>query len=272
VELALGTDTGGSIRVPASYCGIWGWRPTHGTVPADGVVPLASSFDTVGLLAADIGVLRAGAEALLGGPAQPSADPVTRLALVGEIQRAAAPRVADLVFAVARRLQLDVATVTLGLDLDMAGLAFRRHQGFEAWREHGEWITGSAPVFGRGIADRFRIASQVTADEFAAAVTLRAHVAEAMRAATADGTVLVAPAAAGPAPLLTADPAEQQRVRVATLQLTCLAGLAGLPVVVAPGVQLDGLPLGVAFIGAAGSDLHLLDTVARLATQLAATR
>lgn len=48
VPLALGTDTGGSVRIPASLCGVWGYRPTHGLVPNDGVVPLAPSFDTVG--------------------------------------------------------------------------------------------------------------------------------------------------------------------------------------------------------------------------------
>ncbi len=267
VELALGTDTGGSIRVPASYCGIWGWRPTHGAVSVEGVVALARSFDTVGLLAADVDVLRAGVEALLG-PA--SAGPaVSRLALVDEIQRVAASPVADAVAAVAGTLQADLPTLRVGVDLDAAIVAFRHHQGFEAWREHGEWITTTSPVFGRGIADRFRAAARVTDDEFAAAAAVRARVCEAMAAATATGTVLVMPAAAGAAPLLTTDPAEQQRVRIATLQLTCLAGLAGLPVVVAPWARVDGLPLGVAFVGAAGSDLQLLDFVVRLSTWFA---
>ena len=266
VELALGTDTGGSIRVPASYCGIWGWRPTHGAVPVDGVVALARSFDTAGLLAADLHVLRAGADALLG-PAAGGGDgwPIARLALVDEIQRVVASPVADAVAAVARSLRADLSTVRVGVDLDAAIVAFRHHQGFEAWREHGDWITATSPVFGRGIADRFRAAAQVTSEEFAAAAALRAQVCEAMAAATADGTVLVMPAAAGAAPLLTADPAEQQRVRVATLQLTCLAGLAGLPVIVAPWARVDSLPLGIAFVGAAGSDRELLDFVGRAA-------
>jgi amidase len=265
VELALGTDTGGSIRVPASYCGIWGWRPTHGAVSVEGVVPLAPSFDTVGLLAADVNVLRAGADALLGTPARVDRSPIARLALVEEIQCVAAPSVAAAVADVARSLQADLSTLRVGVDLDTAIVAFRHHQGFEAWREHGEWITTSSAVFGRGIAERFRAAAQVTSEEFAAAAALRAQVCEAMAAATADGTVLVMPAAAGAAPLLTADSAEQQRVRIATLRLTCLAGLAGLPVVVARWAHLDGLPLGVAFVGAAGSDRELLEFVAQRA-------
>ena len=58
VDFALGTDTGGSVRVPASYCGIFGFRPTHGRVSNAGVVPLAPSFDTVGWFARDPKVLR----------------------------------------------------------------------------------------------------------------------------------------------------------------------------------------------------------------------
>src|SRR6478609_1301867 len=69
-DLALGTDTGGSVRIPASYCGIYGWRPTHGAVPIDGVVELAPSFDVVGLFAPNPAMLAHGADALLG----PDAD------------------------------------------------------------------------------------------------------------------------------------------------------------------------------------------------------
>ncbi|HET7715002.1 MAG TPA: amidase family protein, partial [Bauldia sp.] len=58
VDFALGTDCGGSVRLPASYCGIFGMRPTHGRVPVDGVIPFAPSFDVVGWFARDVEVLR----------------------------------------------------------------------------------------------------------------------------------------------------------------------------------------------------------------------
>jgi len=65
-DLGLGTDTGGSLRVPASFCGLFGWRPTHGRLPMEGVVPFAPSYDTVGLLARDALSLRLAARCLLG--------------------------------------------------------------------------------------------------------------------------------------------------------------------------------------------------------------
>src|SRR5262245_40397488 len=73
-DFALGSDTSGSIRVPASYCGVYGFRPSHGAVPIDGVVPLAPAFDTVGWLARDAAMLRRSGRILLGrddGPAAP---------------------------------------------------------------------------------------------------------------------------------------------------------------------------------------------------------
>jgi len=65
-DFALGTDTGGSVRVPSSYCGLFGIRPTHGLAPIGGVIPLAASYDTVGWMARDAETLRRVGEALLG--------------------------------------------------------------------------------------------------------------------------------------------------------------------------------------------------------------
>ena len=79
-DLGLGTDTLGSVRVPASYCGLYGFRPTHGRIRVDGVMPLAQSFDTVGLLASDPVGLRRRAGVLLGDSAD-KARPPSRLLL-----------------------------------------------------------------------------------------------------------------------------------------------------------------------------------------------
>ena len=148
VELALGTDTGGSIRVPASYCGIFGWRPTHGAVDIAGVLPLAPSFDTVGLLASDPTVLLAGADALLG--------PVARRRPAGRRWRWLAARR----WATSSRrsptpcragvaaLGAEPSTVELGLDLGAAVAAFRDRQGWEAWRADGPWISTRPPRHG----------------------------------------------------------------------------------------------------------------------------
>jgi amidase len=232
-DLALGTDTGGSIRVPASYCGIIGWRPTHGAVPDTGIVHLARSFDTVGVLTREPALLLAAADVLLSR--QPEAIPVTSTAPITE----------------------------LGVDLASCAEAFRLIQGREAWAEHGAWISRARPNFAPDIAERFRAASLITAEDVKPAQRLRETVRELIIQATADGTVLVGPATAAGAPARDADAETIGAARAATMRLTCLAGLAGAPVVVLPLAHDGDLPLGVAHLGAPGSDRALLHWAAQ---------
>jgi amidase len=264
VDLALGTDTGGSIRVPASYCGIHGWRPTHGAVSAEGVTPLAPSFDTIGLLSRSAPLLRVAAEvALATGPlAGATPPPAGRLALAAELVDVLDPDVAEALLAgVAARFGSVPDRVSLALDMDECLATFRTLQGAEAWAEHGAWITATDPDLGPATRYRFEVASTVTAADVAAALPVRDRVRAAVHAATADGTVLIGPAAAGAAPEPARHDEESERVRADTLRLTSVAGLAGAPVVVVPGARVgaDRLPLGIALMGAAGSDLALVD-------------
>ena len=227
-DLALGTDTGGSVRVPASYCGIIGWRPTHGAVPDGGIVALARSFDTVGVLTRDPTLLVKAGDVLLAGQREPPT--VTRTAPIDE----------------------------LDVDLAACAEAFRLIQGYEAWAEHGAWIRRARPNFAPDIAERFRAASMITADDVKPALRLRETVRALIIEATTGGRVLVGPATAGGAPARGADTADIAETRATTMRLTCLAGLAGAPVVVLPLAHDGDLPLGIAHLGAPGSDRSLL--------------
>jgi amidase len=227
-DLALGTDTGGSIRVPASYCGIIGWRPTHGAVADSGIVNLARSFDTVGLLGREPALLVTAAGVLLAN--QAGSPPVSSTAPIGEID----------------------------VDLAACAEAFRLIQGYEAWAEHGAWITRVRPGFAPAIAERFEAASRITEHDIKPALQLRENVRDLVIEATRGGRVLVGPATAGPAPALDADADTIAATRVATMRLTCLAGLSGAPVVVLPMARAAGLPLGIAHLGAPGSDMALI--------------
>ncbi|UDY37384.1 amidase [Dermatobacter hominis] len=267
VDVALGTDTGGSIRVPASYCGILGWRPTHGAVSAEGVTPLAPSFDTIGLLARSAPLLRDAAEVALGtGPLAGAAPaPVRRLALAAELVDVLEPEVAEaLLEGIEATLGSVPARRSLGIDVDECLGTFRTLQGAEAWAEHGAWITSSKPTLGPATAYRFDVASRVTASDVAEARPVRERVRAAVLAATADGTVLLGPPAAGPAPEPARHDEASERIRADTLRLTSVAGLAGAPVVVLPGASVapEGFPLGIALMGAPGTDLALLDLAA----------
>jgi Asp-tRNA(Asn)/Glu-tRNA(Gln) amidotransferase A subunit family amidase len=267
-RLAIGTDTGGSVRVPASYCGVLGWRPTHGLVPVDGVVALSPSFDTVGLFARLVDAeLLATAAALMAGPAWTPARPVTGLVLADDLLAPLEPDDARSVVAAvewtAARLGVGIErTAVLPVSLAVATATFRTLQGGEAWRELGSLVAPGDLELGPGIAGRFRVASRVTPDEEAAAGAVRAAVREAFARVTADGRLVVQPAAAGPAPALDLDRDAKNERRGATLGLTAGAGLAGAPVGVVPIRPAGEPPLGLALVGAPGADATVLAAVA----------
>jgi Asp-tRNA(Asn)/Glu-tRNA(Gln) amidotransferase A subunit family amidase len=280
--IGLGTDTGGSIRVPASYQGLWGIRTTHGAVSVEGLLPLAPSFDTVGWLTRSAAALRAAAAATLGGDARDGAGgadgaaPLARrFAVSRDIVASCEPGVREAFDALIRKpaiLGADDAgggptleEVDLG-DLDAVFAAFRVVQGAEAWRQHGEWVQAHPGVLGPDIAERFDIAAAVTADTEAEA---RAVLAEARERfdRVLDGRVLLLPSASSAAPALTATPGDIQAVRAATLRMTSVAGAGGYPAVSAPLMRVPE-PVGLCFVGPRGSDLALIDLAASVAADL----
>jgi amidase len=267
VDFALGTDTGGSTRVPASYCGLWGLRTTHGLLSCDGLVPLHPGFDTVTWLAHDGAVFERVGRVLLP-------DHAFRFRRVLCLDDAAA--LADAEFgapldALTRRLSghLDVqaapARAAPGEDLTAWRQVYATAGAHEGWQVHGEWITQRQPVFGPAVAARFAAASRVGEAAAAAARATAQRIRAQVRDLLGSDGVAVLPSAASLAPRRDADPAAVDAVRLRTMAITCIAGLAGLPQVSVPLAAADGTPLGVSLLGPAGSDLALI----RLAVALA---
>jgi amidase len=298
VDFALGTDTGGSTRVPASYCGLWGLRTTHGLLSRDGLVPLSPGFDTATWLAHDPLVFgRVGAVLLpptrnrraaprfldpLGGRAGRSPDlrapddwQPQRVLRVDDACALADP---EFVGPLQRVLQ---ATARL-LGVQPLPLPVAPHDGLAAWRQvyatvgaheawqaHGAWITQHQPRFGPAIAARWQAASRVDGAAAAAAQAEKARIRAHVRAWLGNDGVAVLPSAASLAPRRDADPAHVDAVRLRTMAITCIAGLAGLPQVNLPLAAVDGTPLGVSLLGPAGSDLALIRLAAAVAQDLA---
>ena len=260
VDVGLGTDTGGSIRVPAAYCGLYGLRTTHDAIDRTGVVPLAPTFDSVGWVSRTAAPLLAAASVLLSGQdadrswskawTLPEADALTD----SETRQQQA--------AFVRGLGLSTGSLT-GLTEPYGGLEGLRKlyatlQGWEAWQTHGDWITERKPIFGPAIAQRFLTASLVTDEEAEEAREKMLKFRAELRSALGKNGVLVLPASSGPAPLVDDTAERMDEVRTRTMRLTCPAGLAALPQISIPHVGSDGLPRGVGLLGPADSDRALI--------------
>lgn len=266
VDFALGSDTGGSVRAPASFCGIYGLRPTHGRISLEGAAPLAKSFDTAGWFARDAEVMARVGSVLLEEDADAA---LPRRLLIGEdafdlagprASAALKPALDRAVALLGRPERITVAPEGLRLWLDV----FRVLQGTEIWREHGAWVEAVKPDLGPGIRQRVQWASTVPLSDAAPAGERREDIARRMAALLGNETVLAVPTVPDIAPLRAADPQATEDFRTRALTLLSIAGLARLPQINLPLGQLNGCPIGLSLIGPRHSDMMLLAVAARL--------
>lgn len=262
VDFSLGTDCAGSVRLPASYCGVFGMRPTHGRVPLDGVVPFAPSFDTVAWFAADAALLERVGRILLDD--EGTTERPRRVLLAADAFALVEP-------AVAEALRSSVAMVTRAVGqaeeviVSAEGLAtwmdvFRTIQAAEIWANHGTWIREAKPQFGPGIRERIEWASTVAPAVVAEARKDRERIASCLGQLLRDGDILCLPTSPRIAPLKNSGTDDVEvTYRKQAMCLLCIAGLGGLPQISLPLAQLDGCPLGLSLVGPRGSDIQLLD-------------
>lgn len=246
--IGLGTDTGGSIRVPAAYQGLYGVRTTHGAVDRTGLMPLAPTFDTVGWLTRSAFLLQAVGDVLLPEGTTGGSD---RLVTVPGLIALAEP---DVAAAVRDHTPASAATEDWPLgDLDVWLAAFTTWQAWEAWQSHGEWLADRLDTLGADVRGRFERARDTDATAARAAKATVDRARDAIRELVGD-RVLVLPSASSVAP----QPADAAAARDATLRLTCLAGLGGLPAVTLPVRTRRGLPAGLCLVAGPGRDRDLL--------------
>ena len=251
--VGLGTDTGGSIRVPAAYQGLWGIRTTHGLVPTEGVLPLAPSFDTVGWMTRSPELLSRVGEVLLPQGTGGSDELVVVPALLDRAE----PDVAQAVAGWLEGREVSTEEHDLALLPDWL-TAFQTLQAWEAWQQHGPWLSDRMETLGADVRSRFETGSQVRDEQADDARGVVAAARSEIRELVGD-RVLVLPSASSVAPRTGAGLAERlQDVRTATMQLTCLAGIGGLPAVSIPLETEAGLPAGVCLVAAPGRDRDLL--------------
>ena len=266
-DIALGTDTGGSVRAPASHCGLIGIRPTHGRVSLAGAMDLAPDFDTCGWFSRDIDTFTRVGEVLLGDDSCPLPEAPQAL-MASDIDGMLSPRVRAVFAETLGRLAPVLGTVesvqAVGESIDALYWAFRHIQGYQAWAQQGERIERYGMQLGPGVKERFAWSSKIAHADMAQHEAVRRSFNERFLALLGRDRVLVMPTMPDIAPLLSESEEGLDDYRNQAIRMLCLAGLSGCPQISLPLMTLDGAPFGFSLIGPPGSDRSLIALAQRL--------
>jgi amidase len=259
-DTALGTDTGGSVRVPASFCGLHGIRPTHGRLDVTGMMPQAPSSDTTGWLARDAGTFARVSEVLLGEPI-PARLPA-RLVVAVDAFGVADAETAAALQPMVRALSALVGEVHEDLlappGLSVWARAQRLLQSQEAWLTFRDWIDRTNPRMAFGVARNLVLASAIPEADRQWAELMRAEARARLTWLLPPGTILCLPTTPFPAPRKGLSLAAIDPLRARILCQAAHGGLTGVPQVSLPGAAVDGRPVGLSVLGARGSDAALV--------------
>ena len=279
-DFALGTDTGGSVRVPAANCGIWGIRPTHGLVSVAGVNPLSPAFDTVGVLASTANVLFNAASVLLSASIPENPKPAT-IHLIKEAFEVADPQIAAAVLDCAETMKDvfgDCLRETSIREIDVENSVqdlsnwyeiYRVLQRAEAWNCLGAWIESAKPEMGSMIRESIELARELDRRLVPPILKQREEYFLKMKSFLGKNDLLCIPTAASVAPRKGTIERRDQAVNgyyFRTLSLTSVAGVARSPQISMPLADLNGIPVGVSLMGRHHEDAFLLGVARRIGT------
>ena len=261
VDFALGSDTGGSVRVPSSFCGLYGLRPTHGRIPLDGMLLQAPSYDTIGWFARDAETFARVGTVIL--PPAVATNRPRRLVIAEDAFELAEPEVRA-------ALESAIETVAAAFDsqtterLSPTSLEeWSGHQQIlqsrEAWLSIRDWLGAENPTMSFEVSDRYVTARAVTDEQVEAAQVGRDSIIERMNEVYRDGeTVVCLPTTVGPAPPLGQAVSDRHTLRLRNSALTSIAGNTGRPQLSLPLAEVDGLPIGISLLGDYGGDEQLI--------------
>ncbi|XP_059652493.1 amidase 1-like isoform X1 [Cornus florida] len=230
VDFSLGTDTGGSVRVPAAFCGILGFRPSHGAVSTTGVIPMAQSFDTVGHM--------------------------VKYANLGNYVKDKVPSLKHF-----EGIETQEYNIT---SLVALSNAMRLLQRIEFKKNHGEWVSTVKPDFGPGIAERIWEAVRTTDAHIDVCYSVKTEFRAALAELLGEFGILAIPTVVSPPPKLQTEATTLETCGARAFSLLSIAGVSGFCQVSIPLGMYDNLPVAVSLLAKHGSDGFLLNVVETL--------
>ena len=256
-DFSIGSDTGGSVRIPASFCGLIGMRPTHNRINTKGVYPMAPSFDTVGWFANSVGIFQKVGEVLLDK--MDKSDINFRQFVIAE----------DLLelcdAAVQENFNNYIKNNLPGIDKnrlsniskDIIADNFRVLQGNEVKINIIPWIEKNKPKISPEIKSRIDMASKITDIEVSKALTFRENLIDEIKKSLPEGTIAVFPTAPFSAPKSGQDDESLGFYRKRLMQLTSIAGMTSRPQISIPKLKDKTGPVGISLLGWQLSLIHI---------------
>lgn len=266
VDFALGSDTGGSVRIPASFCGLWGLRPTHDRIPLEGILKQASSYDTIGWFTRDAATYAQVAQVVFQ-TSIPDTSP-TRIIIAQDLFDEADENVSAALLPIAEKIAAMVGSSTT-VKLAPNGLAEWSAQqnvlqSKEAWDTVKDWVDQVNPRFSFWVSERYQFAINLTDAQIDEAAAVRDSLRMRMDEVFADGGFLCLPTAVVPAPLRGLPASAKKDVQSRLSRLTCIAGTTGRPQLSMPLGEVNGMPVGISIMGDRGSDEQLINFACRV--------
>ena len=263
-DLGIGIDSAGAIRIPASYCGLWGLRTTHNWLPMSGILFQSTRLDSVGFLANEIDVLQ---QAL-------SIFNQHHVSVVEEKPRLILLEDACKTMERAERLQFErvqqsvcslfstVAETSLGEDIwDIMRISFPIVQGFEAWARYGKWILKHRPILSKPVEDFFDFSRKIQERDYLKSLQVCDQLKYYFQRRFGSETFIGLPTIPHVSPRVLMGESEWQNIRMQSLQHLAFSCISGRPELSLP-VMVVGpsrLPLGMSFLAYPDRDVLLCD-------------
>ena len=270
VDFALGSDTGGSMRIPASFCGLYGIRPTHGRIPLQGVLLHAPSYDTLGWFTRDPNLFAQVGYVLLQSQA-PVPQP-RHLVIATDIFKVADKKIEQILMPIVEQL-LPLFNSYSQKQIAPRGLAeWTKQQSILCGREASEsirnWIDNTNPRLSFSVIEGYLAAKSFTDQQVKEAQSIRRELVNHMNLLLTNHTVVCLPTAPSLPSLLRENLSERRPLLKRIVQMTCIAGTLGMPQINLPLAEIDGIPIGLSLIGARGSDEMLITFASKVANVL----
>jgi amidase len=277
VDFAIGTDTGGSVRVPASNCGVWGYRPSHGAISVAGVLPLAPSFDTVGILSQDGQILEKVMQVLLaekvsGNSAVPS------VCFIDDLFQISDKAILQTTKTVLNKITCNFKNQTLKLS-EITALKINFNELFlqlglllstEIWNTFGSWVKTKKPKLSSGVEDSLsNYAESTNRNDIQKILYTKKIFQNNLNKFLCDGNVLCFPTTIDLAPRL-------EEITPGFLggdylpramSVNAISSLSCTPQITIPIAEANGVPIGLSFIAGYGQDMMLIDLCNKIYNQ-----